>query len=49
MPSHSPFLFPPCDDQNAPFALRPLLIAGMVQPIVEGDGGINIAVVIDHY
>jgi hypothetical protein len=48
MPSHSPFLFPPCDDQNAPFALRPLLIAGMVQPIVEGDGGINIAVVSDH-
>lgn len=48
MPSHSPFLFPPCDDQNAPFTLRPLLIAGMVQPIVEGDGGINIAVVSDH-
>lgn len=48
MPSNSPFLFPPFEDANQTLALRPLLIAGMVRPIVDGDGGINIEVVTDY-
>ncbi|MHC8386091.1 hypothetical protein [Pseudomonas sp. LB3P14] len=46
MPSNSPFLFPALDHENSTLAvLRPLQISGMVRPIEEGDGGINIAVV----
>ncbi len=48
MPSYSPFLFPQINDENSTLALRPLLIAGMVQPIVDGDGGVNIQVVTEH-
>lgn len=47
MPSRCLYLFPRFDD-NEMLALRPLLIAGMVRPIEEGDGGINIAVVTDN-
>ncbi|WP_395603933.1 Ig-like domain-containing protein [Pseudomonas sp. B21128] len=47
MPFRTPYLFPRFDD-NETLALRPLLIAGMVRPIEDGDGGINIAVVTDN-
>lgn len=48
MPSNNRFLFPPLDPENMPLALRPLLIAGMVTPVVDGDGGINFEVVNDN-
>jgi hypothetical protein len=46
----SPLLFLPIesDSDMGLFALRPLFIAGMIQPVVDGDGGINIAVVSDY-
>lgn len=45
MPPNDSFLFPPFEPENETLALKPLLIAGMVRPVVDGDGGINIAVV----
>lgn len=48
MPFNSPFLFPSLKNQKGVLALRPLLIAGMAEPIEGGDGGINIAVVTEH-
>ena len=47
MPSRSLYLFPHVDD-NETRSLRPLLIAGIVRPIKDGDGGINIAMVKDN-
>jgi hypothetical protein len=47
MTSFKPFLFPPINRNIAPLALRPLLIAGMVTPVVGGDGGVNISIVTD--
>ena len=47
MPSRSLYLFPRFDD-NETLSLRPLLIAGIVRPIKDGDGGINIAMVKDN-
>ncbi|WP_146041296.1 Ig-like domain-containing protein, partial [Pseudomonas sp. MPR-ANC1] len=47
MSSKSPFLFPDIDFDNATLALRPLVIPGMVDPIQDGDGGINLKVVED--
>ena len=46
----SPLLFPLVEPGTGTglFALRPLFIAGMTRPVVEGDGGINIAVVSDY-
>ncbi|QAY92316.1 hypothetical protein CUN63_21420, partial [Pseudomonas sp. ACM7] len=46
----SPLLFPLIEPGTGIglFALRPLFIAGMTQPVVDGDGGINIAVVSDY-
>jgi hypothetical protein len=38
-------LFPPINRDYSILALRPLLIAGMVIPVVGGDGGINISIV----
>jgi len=35
-------LFPPVDHDASILALRPMLIAGMVVPIHDGDGGVNI-------
>jgi len=35
------FLFPRLQNDISPQALRPLLIAGLIEPIVDGDGGIN--------
>lgn len=39
------FLFPPIEPGTdvGLLALRPMLVAGMAQPVVDGDGGINIA------
>ncbi|MBX9410476.1 Ig-like domain-containing protein [Pseudomonas baetica] len=45
MSLYSPFLFPPYDPEI--LVLRPLLIAPMVSPIAEGDGGINISAACD--
>ncbi|MHC8342857.1 hypothetical protein [Pseudomonas sp. RT6P73] len=42
------FLFRPSGSVIAPLQNRPLLIAGAVEPIVDGDAGINISVVEDH-
>jgi hypothetical protein len=38
-------LFPPVNRDYSTFALRPLLIAGLVTPVVEGDGGIGLETV----
>lgn len=48
MPAKMLFLFPPRDDENTSLALRPLHIAGMYQPIAEGDGGISISVATEN-
>ncbi|MHC8335175.1 Ig-like domain-containing protein [Pseudomonas sp. LB3P25] len=51
MPSSSRFLFIPRAELPAlisPMQLHPLFIAGMTYPVVDGDGGINIAVVEEH-
>ncbi|MFJ4543305.1 Ig-like domain repeat protein, partial [Pseudomonas sp. NPDC088885] len=48
MPVHSLFLFPQPSEKNTTMALRPPLPAGMVEPVVDGDGGINIAAITDH-
>jgi predicted secreted protein len=48
MPVHSLFLFPQPTDKNTTTASRPPLVAGMVAPVVDGDGGINIAAITDH-
>ncbi|MHC8393505.1 hypothetical protein ACYZT8_07540 [Pseudomonas sp. LB3P93] len=42
------FLFRPSASVIAPLQNRPLLIAGAVEPIVDGDAGINLSVVEDH-
>ncbi|WP_448093780.1 hypothetical protein [Pseudomonas lini] len=47
MTTFRPFLFPVFEYAASPLALRPPLVAGMTHPIVDGDGGINIAVVTD--
>jgi hypothetical protein len=38
-------LFPPVNRDYSTFALRPLLIAGLVTPVVDGDGGIGLETV----
>ena len=48
MTAYSLFLFPPQDTETSPLALRPLQISGMTYPVVDADGGINIAVVTDN-
>ncbi|MGL6241367.1 Ig-like domain repeat protein [Pseudomonas sp.] len=51
MSSFSRFLFLPRENFSAfmsPLQLWPLIIAGMVRPVEEADGGINIAVVEDN-
>ncbi|WP_454846382.1 hypothetical protein [Pseudomonas farris] len=47
MTTFRPFLFPVFEYAASPLALRPPLVAGMTHPIVDGDGGINIAVATD--
>ncbi|MCF4995073.1 hypothetical protein GIW70_00625 [Pseudomonas syringae] len=42
MPFKSVYLFPRRDTRTDPLALRPLDIRGMIEPVVGGDGGINI-------
>ncbi|WP_256667392.1 Ig-like domain-containing protein [Pseudomonas sp. ANT_J28] len=51
MSSFSRFLFIPRESLSlfmSPLQLWPLFIAGMVRPVEDADGGINIAVVEDH-
>lgn len=43
-----PYLFPLFEEVVGLLSLHPLMIAGMVAPILDGDGGISIAVVEDH-
>ena len=47
MTTFRPFLFPVFEYAASPLALRPPLVADMTHPIVDGDGGISIAVVTD--
>ncbi|MFZ3283740.1 hypothetical protein [Pseudomonas sp.] len=47
MPSHTRFRFPALREGNDTLALRPLLIPGMLEPVQDGDGGININVATD--
>ncbi|MNO36581.1 hypothetical protein D3C76_266500 [compost metagenome] len=42
------FLFPVFPAAISPLALRPLLIAGMTHPVVDGDGGLNIHAVEEY-
>lgn len=42
MPSPTLFRFPPLREGNQTMALRPLLIPMMLEPVEDGDGGINI-------
>ena len=51
MSSSRQFLFIPREELAAlvsPLQMWPLLIAGMVRPVVDADGGVNIAVVEEH-
>lgn len=48
MKTRSSSLFPPVNRDTATLALRPLLIAGMVTPVHDGDGGVNIAMRDDY-
>ena len=50
MSTFNPLLFPLFEPGTGLelFALRPLFIAGMTRPVVDGDGGINIAVMSDY-
>ncbi|RON50121.1 Ig-like domain-containing protein [Pseudomonas frederiksbergensis] len=48
MTAYSLFLFAPQTTETSPLALRPLQISSMTYPVVDGDGGINIAVVTQH-
>lgn len=48
MSSNTPFLLPLLANDNGTLALRPLQIAGMVRPLDDADGGINIAVVTEN-
>lgn len=47
MPSRKHFRFPPIKEGNDTLALRPLLIPGLLEPVQDGDGGINIQVATD--
>ncbi|SEM74259.1 hypothetical protein SAMN04487857_104333 [Pseudomonas sp. ok272] len=42
------FLFPVFAGETSPLALRPLLIIGMSQPVIDGDGGINLKTYTDY-
>ncbi|WP_122663886.1 Ig-like domain-containing protein [Pseudomonas viridiflava] len=42
MKIHRSSLFPPVERGGSTLALRPLLIAGMIVPVHDGDGGVNI-------
>lgn len=42
-------LFPPVNRDPSTMALRPILIAGMVKPVEDGDGGVNFSIVNDPY
>lgn len=45
MTSNAPSLFPPLNRNYSILALRPVLIADMVTPVENGDGGVNLAMV----
>lgn len=48
MKRYTPTLFPPLDRDYSILALRPVLIAGMVTPVGNGDGGVNLSMVSDN-
>ena len=48
MKRYSRTLFPPLDQNYSAFALRPVLISGLVTPVQGGDGGVNISIVYDN-
>ncbi|MCF7530909.1 hypothetical protein [Pseudomonas petrae] len=48
MKRYSRTLFPPLNRDYSTLALRPVLIAGLVTPVVGGDGGVNISMVEDN-
>jgi len=48
MKRYTPTLFPSVDRDYSTLALRPLLIAGMVTPVENGDGGVNLSMVSDN-
>ncbi len=48
MKRYSRTLFPPLDGNYSARALRPVLISGLVTPVVGGDGGVNISIVEDN-
>ncbi|WP_268800091.1 hypothetical protein [Pseudomonas huanghezhanensis] len=48
MKRYSRTLFPPLNRDYSTLALRPVLIAGLVTPVVDGDGGVNISMVEDN-
>lgn len=48
MSHRSLFLFPVFGTPVSPLALRPLQIAGMTEPVMGGDGGINLEAVTDN-
>jgi len=45
MKRYTPTLFPALDRDYSTLALRPVLIADMVTPVENGDGGVNLAMV----
>jgi hypothetical protein len=48
MKRYTPTLFPPLNRDYSAMALRPLWISGMITPVENSDGGINIAIVEDN-
>jgi hypothetical protein len=48
MKRYTPTLFPPLNRDYSAMALRPLWISGMITPVEQGDGGVNIAIVEDN-
>ena len=47
MKRYSRTLFPPLDQNYSTLALRPVLISGMVEDVLDHDGGINLSIVED--
>ncbi|WP_296254137.1 MULTISPECIES: hypothetical protein [unclassified Pseudomonas] len=49
MQRYTSTLFPPVNREPSTLALRPVLIAGLVTPVEDGDGGVNFNIVNDPY
>lgn len=48
MKRYSRTLFPPLGHDHSTLALRPVMISGLVTPVKDGDGGVNISIVEDN-